>query len=149
MWRNLGLLDTRAGLIIMYIAFISPFAIFLLRSFLMSLSRDFEDAARVDGANEWQVMTRVVIPIMWPAFLTVGLVVGLGVWSEFQAALIFLQRDELMPVTTSYYNFTQRFGRDWSLTSAGAVMMIAPVLVLFLALQRQFVTGLTQGGIKL
>ena len=93
MWRNLGLLDTRAGLIIMYIAFNSPFAIFLLR-------------------------------------------------------------DELMPVTTgwvcgSYYNFTQRFGRDWSLTSAGAVMMIAPVLVLFLALQRQFVTGLTQGGIKL
>ena len=149
MWRNLGLLDTRAGLVIMYIAFNSPFAIFLLRSFLMSLSRDFEDAARVDGANEWQVMTRVVIPIMWPAFLTVGLVVGLGVWSEFQAALIFLQRDELMPVTTSYYNFTQRFGRDWSLTSAGAVMMIAPVLALFLALQRQFVTGLTQGGIKL
>jgi raffinose/stachyose/melibiose transport system permease protein len=115
----------------------------------MSLSRDFEDAARVDGANELQVMTRVVIPIMWPAFLTVGLVIGLGVWSEFQAALIFLQRGELMPVTTSYYNFTQRFGRDWSLTSAGAVMMIAPVLVLFLALQRQFVTGLTQGGIKL
>ena len=58
---------------IMYIAFNSPFAIFLLRSFFMNMSQDFEDAARVDGANEWQVMTRVVIPIMWPAFLTVGL----------------------------------------------------------------------------
>ena len=149
MWRSLGLLNTRVGLIIMYIAFNSPFAIFLLRSFFMSLPRDFEDAARVDGANEWQVMTRVVIPIMWPAFLTVGLVVALGVWSEFQAALIFLQRDELLPVTTSYYNFTQRFGRDWSLTSAGAVMMTVPVLVLFLALQRRFVKGLTQGGMKM
>ncbi len=149
MWRNLGLLNTRAGLIIMYVAFNSPFAIFLLRSFFMSLSRDFEDAARVDGANEWQVMTRVVIPIMWPAFLTVGLVVALGVWSEFQAALIFLQKDELLPVTTSYYNFTQRFGRDWSLTSAGAVMMTVPVLALFLLLQRRFVTGLTQGGLKM
>ena len=75
--------------------------------------------------------------------------VALGVWSEFQAALIFLQRDELLPVTTSYYYFTERFGRNWSLTSAGAVMMTVPVLVLFLALQRRFVTGLTQGGVKM
>ncbi len=149
LWRNLGLLNSRVGIIIMYIAFNSPFAIFLLRSFFASLPRDFEDAARVDGANEWQVMTRVVIPMMWPAFLTVGLVVALGVWGEFQAALIFLQDDSLLPVTTSYYNFTQRFGRDWALTSAGAVMMILPVLVVFLALQRRFVEGLTQGGMKM
>lgn len=149
LWRNLGLLNSRIGLIIMYIALNSPFAIFLLRSFFTSLPRDFEDAARVDGANEWQVMTRVVVPMMWPAFLTVGLVVALGVWGEFQAALIFLQDDALMPVTTSYYNFTQRFGRDWSLTSAGAVMMILPVLIVFLTLQRRFVEGLTQGGMKM
>jgi raffinose/stachyose/melibiose transport system permease protein len=149
LWRNLGLLNSRVGLIIMYIAVNSPFAIFLLRSFFASLPRDFEDAARVDGANEWQVMWLVVIPMMWPAFLTVGLVVALGVWGEFQAALIFLQDDAMMPVTTSYYNFTQRFGRDWALTSAGAVMMILPVLIIFLALQRRFVEGLTQGGMKL
>ena len=149
LWRNLGLLNSRVGLIIMYIAFNSPFAIFLLRSFFASLPRDFEDAGRVDGANEWQVMTRIVVPMMWPAFLTVGLVVALGVWGEFQAALIFLQDDALLPVTTSYYNFTQRFGRDWALTSAGAVMMILPVLIVFLALQRRFVEGLTQGGMKM
>jgi raffinose/stachyose/melibiose transport system permease protein len=149
LWRNLGLLNSRIGLIIMYIAINSPFAIFLLRSFFTSLPRDFEDAARVDGANEWQVMARIVVPMMWPAFLTVGLVVALGVWGEFQAALIFLQDDTLLPVTTSYYNFTQRFGRDWSLTSAGAVMMILPVLIVFLALQRRFVEGLTQGGMKM
>lgn len=149
LWRNLGLLNSRVGLIIMYIAFNSPFAIFLLRSFFASLPRDFEDAGRVDGANEWQVMTRIVVPMMWPAFLTVGLVVALGVWGEFQAALIFLQDDALLPVTTSYYNFTQRFGRDWALTSAGAVMMILPVLAVFLTLQRRFVEGLTQGGMKM
>lgn len=149
LWRNLNLLNSRLGIIIMYIAINSPFAIFLLRSYFTSLPRDFEDAARVDGANEWQVMTRVIVPMMWPAFLTVGLVVALGVWGEFQAALIFLQDDALLPVTTSYYNFTQRFGRDWALTSAGAVMMILPVLVVFLALQRRFVEGLTQGGMKM
>lgn len=94
-------------------------------------------------------MSRVVLPIMWPGFLTVGLVVALAIWGEFQVALIFLHDDALLPVTTSYYNFQQRFGRNWALTSAGAVMMIVPVLVIFLALQRRFVDGLTQGGLKL
>jgi raffinose/stachyose/melibiose transport system permease protein len=63
-------------------------------------------------------------------------------------ALIFINDPSLFPVTTSYYNFTTRFSRDWALTSAGAVMMIAPILIIFLALQRRFIEGLTQGGIK-
>ena len=148
LWKNLALINTRAGLIIIYTALNSPFAIFLLRSFLVKFPADFEDAARVDGAREWQVLTRVVLPIMWPGLLTVALVVALGVWGEFQIALIFMQQDELMPITTSYFNFMQRFSRDWSLTSAGAVMMILPVLIIFLLLQRRFVEGLTQGGLK-
>ena len=77
-----------------------------------------------------------------------GLIVGLGVWSEFQVALIFISEPDKFPVTTSYYNFTSRFSRDWALTSAAAVIMIAPILVLFLALQRRFIDGLTQGGLK-
>ena len=115
---------------------------------MISLPADFEDAARVDGANEVQVFTKVVLPLSWPGFLTVGLVVGLGVWSEFQIALIFINDPTLFPVTTSYYKFTGRFSRDWALTSAAAVMMIAPILVLFLSLQRRFIDGLTQGGLK-
>ncbi|MCL4862173.1 MAG: carbohydrate ABC transporter permease, partial [Caldilineaceae bacterium] len=142
-------LNSWHGLIIIYVAVNSPFAIFLLRSYMVDFPRDFEDAARVDGANEWQVFTRVVMPLMWPGFLTVGLVVALSVWGEFQIALVFIQDDSLLPVTTSYYNFTRRFGRDWALTSAGAVMMIAPVIVIFLALQRRFIEGLTQGGMKM
>jgi raffinose/stachyose/melibiose transport system permease protein len=127
----------------------SPFAIFLLRSYMLALSSDFEDAARVDGANEFQVLTRIVVPLTWPGFLTVGLIVGLGVWSEFQVALIFVNDPTMFPVTTSFFKFTDRFSRDWSLTSAGAVLMIFPVLLLFLALQRRFVEGITQGGIKI
>ena len=149
LWRDLHLLNTRIGLALIYTALNAPFSIFLLRSFMIGLSSDFEDAARVDGANEFQIITRVVLPLVWPGFLTVGLVVGLAVWGEFQLALIFVQDPNAAPITTSYFKFTQRFGRDWPLTSAGAVMMIAPVLVLFLALQRRFVEGLTQGGVKM
>ncbi len=147
-WKSLNLLNNRVGLILIYVALNAPFSIFLLRSYLIGLSTDFEDAARVDGANELQVLTRIVVPLTWPGFLTVGLVVGLSVWSEFQIALIFIQEPEKFPVTTSFFKFADRYSRDWSLTSAGAAMMIIPVLLLFLALQRRFIEGLSQGGVK-
>ncbi len=148
LWRQLGLLNTYHGLILIYTALNAPFSIFLLRSYLIGLPVELEDAARVDGANELQVLLRIIVPLSWPGFLTVGLVVGLAIWSEFQVALIFVHKPEMFPITTSYFKFTDRFGRDWAMTSAGAFMMIAPVLVLFLALQRRFVEGLTEGGIK-
>jgi raffinose/stachyose/melibiose transport system permease protein len=148
LWKNLGLLNTRFGLTLIYIALNSPFAIFLLRSFMVGLPVDFEDAARIDGANELQVFTRVVLPLSWPGFLTVGLVVALGVWSEFQLALIFMNDPKFFTVATSYSKFASRFSRDWALTSAAAVMMIAPILAIFLTLQRRFIDGLTQGGLK-
>lgn len=148
LWRQLGLLNTRLGLTLIYIALHSPFAIFLLRSYMVGLPPDFEDAARVDGANELQVFTRVVLPLSWPGFLTVGLVVALAVWSEYQLALIFMNDPKAFTVATSYSKFATRFSRDWSLTSAAAVMMIAPILAIFLTLQRRFVEGLTQGGLK-
>lgn len=148
LWRQLGLVNNFFGLIIIYIAVQSPFSIFLLRSYLVGLPADFEDAARVDGANELQVFTRVVLPLSWPAFLTVGLVVSLSVWNEFLMATVFLTKQDMFTVVTSYYNFSTRFSRDWALTSAAAVMMIAPILVVFLSLQRRFIAGLTQGGVK-
>lgn len=147
LWRNLGLVNNLFGLILIYIAVNSPFAIFLLRSYMINLPSDFDDAARIDGASEWQVFSKIVVPLSWPAFLTVGLVVGLAVWNEFLLATVFLTEPRLFTVVTSYYNFTSRFTRDWGLTSAGAVMMVLPVLILFLSLQRRFIAGITRGGL--
>ncbi len=148
LWRELGLLNSYVGLVLIYIALNVPLAIFLLRSYMVQLPRDFEDAARVDGASEWQVFTRVVVPLSWPGFLTVGLVVALAVWNEFLLATVFLQDEDKFTVVTSYQNFATRFSRDWSLTSASAVMMIVPILAIFLTFQRRFIEGLTQGGMK-
>lgn len=147
-WQRLGLVNNLFGLILIYIATNAPFAIFLLRSFMVQLPSDFEDAARVDGASEWQVFAKIVVPLTWPGFLTVGLVVALSVWNEFLLATVFLTEQELFTVVTSYYNFATRFSRDWTMTSAAAIMMILPVIIIFLALQRRFIEGLTQGGIK-
>ena len=147
-WLRLGLVNNLFGLILIYVAVNAPFAIFLLRSYMMQLPNDFEDAARVDGASEWQIFTGVVVPLSWPGFLTAGLVVALGVWNEFLMATVFLTDPALFTVVTSYFNFQSRYSRDWALTSAAAVIMILPVVVIFLALQRRFIEGLSQGGLK-
>ena len=148
LWRTLKLLNTVHGLIIIYIAMNAPLTIFLLRSYMIDLPRELEDAARVDGANEFQVLTRIVLPLTKPGFLTVGLVVGLGVWNEFILALTFVHDPNRYPVTTSFFKFSDRYARDLALTSAGAVIIIFPVVVLFLAMQRQFIEGLAEGGVK-
>ena len=148
LWRQLGLVNNLFGLILIYIAINAPLAIFLLRSYMVQLPRDFEDAARVDGASEWQVFTKIVVPLSWPGFLTVGLVVSLAVWNEFLLATVFLTDQDKFTIVTSYQNFTTQFSRDWGLTSAAAVMMITPILIIFLVFQRRFIEGMTQGGMK-
>lgn len=148
MWARLGLVNNLFGLIIIYAALFSPFATYLLRSFLVSIPMDYEEAARIDGANDLQVFLRVILPLAWPGFLTVVLVVGLAVWNEFLFAVTFLQRPELKPISTSLLAFQTRFQRDWGLTSAASVIMIVPIIILFLSLQRQFIEGLARGGLK-
>jgi len=148
MWRQIGLVNSHIGLIIIYSALHSPFATFLLRSYMLSVPEEFLEAARIDGASRWQVYRHVLLPLCWPGFLTVGLVVGLAVWNEFLFGITFLQKPELKPVATSLFSFQQRFSRDWGLTNAGSVIMVLPVIVLFLLLQRRFVEGLSQGGLK-
>jgi len=148
LWRNLGLTNSLPGLALIYVAINSPLAIILLRSYMVQLPRDFEDAARVDGAGEMHILLSIVVPLSWPGLLTVGLIVALSVWNEFLLASVFLTQQKLGTVVTSYANFSAQFSRDWSLTSAAAVMMMLPVIAIFLLLQRWFVEGLTQGGLK-
>jgi raffinose/stachyose/melibiose transport system permease protein len=126
----------------------APFATFLLRDYIVSLPNDFEDAAPVDGTSEWQIPWSIIRPLSWPGFLTAGLITGLAAWNEFLFAVTFLQRPELKIVAANLYSYSTRWERDWALTSAASVIMILPVLVLFMLLQRRFIAGLTQGSLK-
>jgi len=148
LWVKLDLIDSRIGLIIIYWAIFSPFSTLLLRSFLLSLPREIEDASRVDGANEWQTLSRIVLPLALPGVLVVGLVAALMSWNEFFFAITFIQSEELKPVTISFLAFQGRYGRDWGLTSAAGIIVILPMLALFLSLQRRFIAGLTAGALK-
>ena len=147
--RTFGLLNTHLGLIIIYCATSSPFATYLIRSYMVALPKEFIEAAKIDGASKFQVMTQVILPLSWPGFLTTGLIVGLGVWNEFLIAVTFMHHPDLKPVATSLRAFQERFTRDWGLTNAASVIMLLPVLILFLLMQRRFIEGLTQGGMKM
>jgi raffinose/stachyose/melibiose transport system permease protein len=147
LWSNLNLLDNLLGLIIIYIALFSPFQTLLLRSFMLSIPREFDNAARLDGANEFQVFLRVILPLIWPGLLTVGLLSGLSAWNEFLFAILFLQTPSNYPVSIALTAFQQGFTRQWGLTDAAAVITCLPIIVIFLVLQRRFISGLTAGGL--
>jgi raffinose/stachyose/melibiose transport system permease protein len=148
LWVRLGLVDTHLGLVVVYWAIFTPFTTLLLRSYLLSLPRELEEAARVDGAGELQVLTRIVLPLAWPGVLVVALVAALMAWNEFFFAVTILQSQELKPVTTSFLAFSGRFSQNWALTSAAAIIVILPMLALFLAMQRRFIAGMTAGALK-
>jgi raffinose/stachyose/melibiose transport system permease protein len=148
LWTRLRLSDSLIGLVLIYWAVFSPFATLLMRSFLLTLPRELEDAARVDGATELQVLTRIVVPLARPGVLVVALITALFAWNEFYFATTFIQDEGLKPIATSFLAFRSKYSTDWGLISAAGLIMILPPALLFLALQKRFIAGLTAGGLK-
>lgn len=148
LWTRLNLYDTLFGLIVIYWAIFSPFATLLLRSFLLALPPDYEDAARIDGAGEITVLVRIVVPLAWPGVLTIALVTALGAYNEFLLAVTFIQSQGKMPISTTFFAFQQGFTQNYTLICAAGVIMLVPMLLLFLALQRRFVSGLVSSGLS-
>ena len=148
LWKELGLMNTHIGLIIIYAWLIAPFATFLIRSYMVQLPDELFEAAKIDGASTLQLFYKIALPISWPVFLTAGLVVGLAVWNEFLFALTFIQDESSKPIATILFAFQSRFENDWGLVNASAVMMLAPVVILFMFFQKRFIAGLTSGASK-
>ncbi|MFE4670510.1 carbohydrate ABC transporter permease [Streptomyces sp. NPDC056734] len=146
MWTKAGLYDSLLGLIIIYWAVFSPFATLLVRSFMVALPKEYEEAARLDGAGEWRVFSRVVLPMVWPGLLTAALVSGLQAYNEFLLAVTFIQSTEKMPVSTAFFAFKSGYTQDYTLISAGGLIMVIPVLIAFILLQRRFIEGYTSSG---
>ncbi|HUC21736.1 MAG TPA: carbohydrate ABC transporter permease [Streptosporangiaceae bacterium] len=147
LWSHLRLYNSLPGVIIIYCALFSPFATLLLRSFMVSLPRDYEEAARIDGASELRVLWRVTLRLVAPGFLTVALIAGLSAWNEFLIGITFLQSTNLQPVSVALYSFQQGYSQNDSLISAAGIIMLLPMLGLFLALQRHFIAGIATGGL--
>ncbi len=125
------------------------FTIFLLRQFFMTIPQELTDAARVDGAGEFQIMTRVVVPLAKPAIAAVALFQFLYSWNDFFAPLLYLgENRKLWTLAIGLSEFRGQFHVEWNLTMAASVMFILPVVVLFFLAQRVFIQGVTLTGVK-
>ncbi|WP_436762879.1 carbohydrate ABC transporter permease [Streptosporangium sp. V21-05] len=148
LWSNLDLIDSLFGLVIIYVALNTPFSVLLLRTFLVGIPRELDEAARIDGANEWQIAWRVILPLARPGLLTVGLVAGLGAYSELLFSVIFVTTPEKLPMATALLQYSQGHTQLFGLVNAAAVIMTLPAVLLFLFMQRKFIAGLASGGVK-
>ncbi|MEV0392239.1 carbohydrate ABC transporter permease [Polymorphospora rubra] len=144
---NLGLANSYAGLILPYLA--GPFGVFLMRQFLLSIPDDLIEAARVDGAGEWRIFWRVVLPLCRPALATLGILTFLSSWNNFLWPLVVATTEDkyTLPVALALYSIGEN-RTDYGLLLAGAVVVVLPVLVVFLVLQRHFMRGIATTGLK-
>lgn len=146
---RLGLLNTHLAMIGPYVALGLPFAVLILRGFFEELPRELEDAARIDGATRFTIYWRVFLPLIRPALLTVGIFEGLASWNDFLLPMLFTSTHDMRTLPLGLLTFTQdnvvvRQEHRFALI----VMMTLPVVIFFLLMQRQFISGLTAGAIK-
>ena len=124
------------------------FGIFLMRQYFISIPVELEEAAALDGANRFQILTRIMLPLSRPAIVTLFLFTFIGEWNDLFKPLVFTTRPELRTVQLALSEFQEQFTSDWSLMMAAVVIATIPVLVLFLIGQKQFIRGIGSTGIK-
>jgi len=144
--KAMGLVNSYAGALVPWLAGI--FGIFLVRQYCLSIPDEMLEAARIDGASEAQILRRIVLPILTPIIVTLALFVFLGSWNDFIWPLIILADQDLYTLPVALAAMSRQHVQDNELMMAGAVVTTLPVLILFLALQRFYLTGLLTGSVK-
>jgi trehalose/maltose transport system permease protein len=148
--RGLGLYNNLLGLTLSYMVMTLPFTVWVLTTFVRELPKELEEAAMVDGATPWQIITKVFMPIMGPALATTGLLAFITAWNEFLFALTFTLSNEMrtVPVAIALISGSSQYELPWGNIMAASVIVTVPLIVLVLIFQRQIVSGLTAGAVK-
>ena len=150
MIRALGLYNHLTGLILTYMIFTLPFTVWVLTTFMRELPKELEEAAILDGASPWTILTKVFMPLMWPALVTTGLLAFIAAWNEFLFALTFTVGNDkrTVPVGISLMSGASAHEVPWGNIMAASVIVTLPLVVLVLIFQRRIVSGLTAGAVK-
>ncbi|MBK8022334.1 MAG: carbohydrate ABC transporter permease [Chloroflexi bacterium] len=143
--NSLGLIDNRIGLILVYAATGIPFSVFILAAFFRQLPQELSEAARIDGANEFTIFGRVMLPLVRPALATVAIFQFVPLWNDFFFPLILLRSTDKWTLPVGMTRFFGEFQTDWSTLFAGLVITTLPLIVLFLLATEQIISGLTAG----
>lgn len=146
--RDFGLLNTYGSVIVADIALAAPIFVFIMRAFFKDLPLELDDAARVDGANEFQIFWQIMLPLARPGLMTVALLEFLWSWNDLLLPLVFLVSNDLRTLPLGMLFFQGQFTIDYGLMSAGVLILSLPVTILFLIFQKDFVRGLASGALK-
>ena len=147
MFRDIGLLDTRVGLILVNLAIVMPFAIWMIKGFIDGIPMDTEEAAMVDGSSRLQVIRNIVLPMAAPGLLTSAIFCFIIAWNEFLFALILTNKDAVtLPIGLALFKGEE--GALWNLLSAAGIIIMAPMFVLALMIRKYFVQGMTMGAVR-
>jgi raffinose/stachyose/melibiose transport system permease protein len=144
--KNFGFINTFAGLIVPYIGIHMPFDVFLLTGFLRTLPSELRDAGRIDGANEFDVFLRIMVPLLRPALATIVILNSVSIWNDFFFPLIVSPKLPMLQVAV--YNLVGQYSTDWGQIFAGVVLSALPLVLAYVLLTRQFIAGLSAGAIK-
>jgi raffinose/stachyose/melibiose transport system permease protein len=146
--RAVGLFGTLFALIFPYIALGLPLGVLILTPIIATLPSELSDAARVDGANDWQIFWRIILPLLRPGLASVSILNGVWMWNEFFIPLVvaFKAQSQTMPV--GIISFIGTYSTEWGLVFASVVVSTAPAIVAYLLMTQQFVAGLTAGAMK-
>ena len=147
MFRDVGLLDTRLGLILVNLAIVMPFAIWMIKGFIDGIPLDTEEAAMVDGSSRMQVIRNIVLPMAAPGLLTAGIFCFIIAWNEFLFALILTNKDAVtLPIGLALFKAEE--GDLWNLLSAAGIIIMLPMFILALVIRKYFVQGMTMGAVR-
>lgn len=146
--RDLGVLNTQAALVIIYVAMGLPTTVFIMTGFIRTLPNELEDAARMDGASEARIMWSIMLPLVRPAMVIAGIQNVVPIWNDFFFPLIFIQSDHLKTLPQGLTTFMGEYTTDWGVLFAGLTLSAAPIILIYIILSRQFINGMTAGAVK-
>ena len=145
---RMGLYDTITGLALFHIAFQSGFCTFFMRNFIRELPRELIEAARVEGASEFQIFAKVVLPLVRPAVAALSVLIFTFIWNDYFWATVLIQGSHAMPVTGGLKSLNGQWVSAWHLISAGSIVAALPPVLIFFLMQKHFIAGLTMGATK-
>ena len=148
LFSDIGIYDTYLAVIVPYVAFRLPFTVFLMRAYLLSIPKDLEDAAYIDGCGSFGVLTKIVMPLCKPIVATASLLTGMYCWNEFMFVLVFTSSDSLRTIPLGLMNMRGTFRTEWGVLIAALTLSALPIIIVFILLQKQFIRGLAAGGVK-
>jgi raffinose/stachyose/melibiose transport system permease protein len=146
--QKLGIFDTYWALILTFTAYRIPLTVLLIRSFFLSIPKELEESAYLDGANSFKVFTKIFLPMSRPILFTGVILTAYYAWNEFLFSILFIQTEDVKPITSGLLVFKGALSTNWGVLMAGLVISAVPLIAIFLMMQKYFVRGLAEGSVK-